>query len=224
MNFVISIINPAGLSTMTEICDKLQLPISLVLYGHGTASRSTLELLGISSRERRVIMSVANKEKTAALIKAERERMYIDVPGNGVVISVPVKSVGGGRIMAYLNGGEAVGQKPEFKFDSELIIAIANEGCTDMVMDAARAAGASGGTVLHGKGTLADDAEKFFNVSIAREKEILLIVAHKTQKAQIMKSMIDLAGPDSPAGTIVFSLPVSDLAGFRLKGAEECRM
>lgn len=221
MNFVISIINPAGLSTMTDICDKLNIPVSLVMYGHGTASRSMLEVLGIDSRERRVVMTVASKEKTAALIRAERERMYIDVPGNGVVISVPIKSVGGGKVMTYLSSGEPVKGKPEFDFDSELIVAIANEGCTDMVMDAAREAGATGGTVLHGKGTLADDAEKFFNVSIAREKELLLIVAHKTQKAEIMKSIIKRAGPDTAAGTIVFSLPVSELAGFRPKGMEE---
>ena len=215
MNFVLSIINPAGLRTMTDICGELKLPVSLVMYAHGTASRSTLELLGIDSRERRVVMTVASKEKTAALIRAERERMYIDVPGNGVVISVPIKSVGGSKVMAYLSGGEPVGGKPEFDFENELIVAIANEGCTDMVMDAAREAGARGGTVLHGKGTLADDAEKFFNVSIAREKELLFIVADKSCKAEIMRSIIKNAGADTAAGTIVFSLPVSELAGFR---------
>lgn len=35
----------------------------------------------------------------------------------------------------------------------ELIIAIVNCGHADTVMDAARAAGAAGGTVLHAKGT-----------------------------------------------------------------------
>ena len=34
----------------------------------------------------------------------------------------------------------------------ELIIVIANQGFTDKVMDAARAAGATGGTAVHAKG------------------------------------------------------------------------
>lgn len=39
-------------------------------------------------------------------------------------------------------------------------------------MNAARAAGARGGTVLHGKGTGAKGAPKFYNITIAQEKEM----------------------------------------------------
>ncbi len=85
-----------------------------------------------------------------------------------------------------------------------------------MVMDAARAAGATGGTVIHGKGVGQENAKKFFNVSIAQEKEVVYdIVAYRPQKAAIMQSILKLAGPDSKAGAIVLSLPVSEIAGLR---------
>ena len=96
----------------------------------------------------------------------------------------------------------------------ELILAIANEGRTDMVMNAARSAGATGGTVLHGKGTGREEEAKFYNVSIAQEKEVIMIVARTEQKSAIMQAILRKAGPDSEAGTIVFSLPVSEVAGF----------
>jgi hypothetical protein len=83
-------------------------------------------------------------------------------------------------------------------------------------MDAARAAGARGGTVLHGKGTGSKDAEKFLNVSIASEKEVVMIVAKATEKAAIMKSIVTEAGPGTEAGAVVMSLPVSEVAGFGL--------
>ena len=83
-------------------------------------------------------------------------------------------------------------------------------------MNAARAAGAAGGTVLHGKGTGSENAEKFYNVSIASEKEVILIVAKAEQKAGIMKAILEKAGPASEAGTIAFSLPTSEVAGFGL--------
>lgn len=86
----------------------------------------------------------------------------------------------------------------------------------DMVMNAARAAGARGGTVLHGKGTGAKGAPKFYNITIAQEKEMILIVAATSQKAAIMQSILQKAGPDSKAGTIVFSLPTTQVAGFAL--------
>jgi hypothetical protein len=81
-------------------------------------------------------------------------------------------------------------------------------------MDAARAAGARGGTVLHGKGTGSKDAEKFFSVSIASEKEVILIVAKSSEKAAIMQSIVQGAGVGTEAGAVVLSLPVTAVAGF----------
>ena len=69
-----------------------------------------------------------------------------------------------------------------------------------------------GGTVLHGKGTTSPESEKFLGVSIAKEKEVILIVARKEQKADIMRSIMTRAGAD--AGAVVFSVPVSEVAGF----------
>ena len=215
MNYVISIIDPQALDTLTEICDSLSLRATVVLMGHGTAVRSMLDLLGIESNERRVVLTVANREKTRALIEEQKRRLYIGVPGHGVVVSVPIKSVGGGSTLAYLNGGQQSAKyTPKVDYAYEMIVAITNEGRTDMVMNAARSAGATGGTVLHGKGTGGISDEKFLNVSIAMEKEIVLIVAKATQKAEIMKSVLQNAGPQTEAGTIVFSLPISDAAGF----------
>ena len=119
--------------------------------------------------------------------------------------------------MAFLNGNQQPAKyTPELNYSYELIVAIANEGRTDQVMNAARAAGAAGGTVLHGKGTGSENAEKFYNVSIASEKEVILIVAKAEQKAGIMKAILEKAGPASEAGPIAFSLPTSEVAGFGL--------
>ena len=99
-------------------------------------------------------------------------------------------------------------------YNYELIVAIANEGRTDLVMNAARAAGAAGGTVLHGKGTGGKAEKAFYNVSIADEKEVILIVSRAAQKSDIMRAIIENAGPSTEAGAIVFSLPASEVAGF----------
>ena len=190
--------------------------LDYVCMAHGTARTEMLDLLGIESNERRVVLTIADAEKTAALIAAQKRRLHIGVPGHGIVIAVPIKSVGGGNTVAYLNGGRSPKYTPALSCAYELIIAIANEGGTDAVMNAARAAGARGGTVLHGKGTGAKGAPKFYNISIAAEKEVILIVSAAGQKAEIMRSILRKAGPDSDAGAIVFSLPASAVAGFGL--------
>lgn len=217
MNYVISIVNPDMLEALTDICANLELPITVALHGRGTAMQTMLDLLGIESNEKRVVMTVASQEKTAQLITAQRRYLHLGVPGHGMVIAVPIKSVGGGKVLAYLNGDEKNAKYiPPQSFTYELIVAIANSGSTDMVMNAARSAGARGGTVLHGKGTGAQNAARFHNISIADEKEVVLIVAAAHEKSEIMRAILQKAGPDSTAGTIVFSLPATEVAGFGL--------
>ena len=222
MNYVISIINPDSLDRLSAICEELSLPLSVILHGRGTAVQSMLDLLGIESTEKRVVLSVANAEKTKALITAEKHRLHIGVPGHGIVIAVPVKSIGGGKAVAYLNGDSKLEKHaPTLNYAYELIVAIASEGSTDMVMNAARAAGARGGTVLHGKGTGAKDAPKFYNISIAEEKEMVYIVASADKRNGIMSAIMNKAGAKSPAHTVMFSLPVDAVAGIHVPDNEQ---
>ena len=80
---------------------------------------------------------------------------------------------------------------------------------------------APGGTVIHAKGTGMEHAKKFFGISLAEEKEMIFIVVRSSQKNDIMKAIMEQAGPKSPAGGIIFSLPVTGTAGLRLLSEEE---
>ena len=102
----------------------------------------------------------------------------------------------------------------------ELIIAIYQKGYTEVVMDAAREAGARGGTTIAAKGTVAG-SDRFFGMSLAEEKEIVMIVSSAEQKKDIMKSIMQKAGIDTKAHALVFSLPVTDTAGFRFADTVE---
>ena len=199
---------------MNAIVGALRLPLSIELLGRGTATKSVLDLLGLSAREYHIIMTIADRERTDRLIDEARRNLYIEAPGQGIIVATPIKSVGGGKTLANLSGGRPAEGAPDINFNYEIVLVIANEGHTDTVMDAAREAGARGGTVLHGKGTGSEDAAKFFGVSIASEKEIVLIVAKTSEKTAIMKSVIDKAGTQTAAGAVVMSLPVSAIAGF----------
>lgn len=100
--------------------------------------------------------------------------------------------------------------------DYELLVAIANQGYIDTVMDAARSAKAGGGTVIHAKGTGMELAKKYLGVSLVEEKEVILIVTKSREKNQIMKAIMEQAGLDSKERTIVFSMPVTSVAGIRM--------
>jgi len=103
----------------------------------------------------------------------------------------------------------------------ELLVIIANQGYTEQIMDAARAVGAGGGTVLHAKGTGMEHAEKFLGFSLASEKEAVLIVVPTAKKNDIMKAVMEQAGLTTDAKAIAFSLPVTSVAGMRLMEEEQ---
>lgn len=222
MNFIISITSPEALPVLTGVCEDMALPLNVTLSGRGTAVKSMLDVLGIESNLKRIMFSVANEEKTREFITRQKRQLHIGVPGHGIVIAVPVKSIGGGKTVAYLRGEDGTAKYiPSLNYAYELIVVIANEGRTDTVMNAARAAGARGGTVLHGKGTGSEAAMKFLNISIADEKEVILIVAPTAEKTAIMSEILKKAGPDTDAKAIAFSLPTSAVAGFGFSGDAE---
>ena len=81
-------------------------------------------------------------------------------------------------------------------------------------MDAARKAGATGGTIIHGHGVSGKEAAKFFGITINEDKEILMIVARKEMKQKIMMNISSEMGMNSPAKGIVFTLPIDDVYGL----------
>ena len=136
-------------------------------------------------------------------------------------MTVPLASIGGNATKDYLLQQEEVEESMEKELTHQLVVVITNQGHTDQVMEAARAAGATGGTALHAKGTGTELARKFFGVSIAEEKEIILILTGEETRKDIMQAIIRKAGMQTEAQSLVFSLPVSDLAGLRRLESEE---
>jgi len=102
----------------------------------------------------------------------------------------------------------------------ELLVVIANQGYTEQIMDAARAVGAGGGTVIHAKGTGMEAAQQFLGFSLASEKEIVLMVVTAQNKNAVMRAVMDNAGLKADAKAIAFSLPVTATAGMRLMEEE----
>ena len=217
LDLVAAIVDRDKAKKMSELFESHKLPLVLAMLARGTATSETLDLYGLEATEKALLITVAGGDMAKQIMRAAKRKLFIDVPGNGIMLAIPIKSVGGGRTLAFLSGGAAPDKTaPELTFEHELIMAVANEGHTDTVMDAARSAGAAGGTVLHAKGTVGKLSEKFLGVSLADEKEVVLIVSKAGEKTAIMNAIAQQAGVDTTAGAIAFSLPISSVAGLRV--------
>ena len=198
-------------------------PVVYSTNAEGTARMKTLSRLGLEKTDKTLHFAILPGNRTPSVLKKLSREMQIDLPDRGVALAIPLNSVGGARTLQFfLNGAEldeVEGEPMESAY--ELIIAMAAAGYTDMVMDAAREGGAGGGTVVHAKGTAAANAEKFFGMSLAEEKELIFIVTTGKKKKDIMRAIMEKAGVNSEAHALVFSLPVAATAGFRLLDADD---
>ena len=193
----------------------------MLTLGTGTASSEMLDYFGMESREKIVIFTVVTQESWRHVKEQMEQKLNIDVPGTGISFIIPVSSVGGGKAFRYLLAGQEYVKEEESELKNteyELLVVISNYGYNNLVMDAAREAGAGGGTVVHARGTGMEKAEKFLGVTLAEEKEMTFIVTRSEKKNEIMKAIMEKAGMESKAKSILFSLPVTETAGLRISG------
>lgn len=219
IELIITIVDRSRAERFVSLYQELGVHLVLCALGHGTASGEVLDYLGLSETEKAVFYTVTTGAQGRSLLRDVIYKMKIDIPGNGIVMTLPINSVGGSGAMRYLTDEDSVGEgdkSMEKDTAYDLIVVVTNQGYTDLVMDAARSAGASGGTVVHAKGTGMEQAKKFFGVSIAAEKEMIYIVAKRDAKKEIMKAVMNQAGLQSEARSVVFSLPVDSVAGLRV--------
>ena len=215
--FMMTITSRDMLPKFLEAFDKNNLPIGFVSLGYGTAKDDILDMLGLVRSEKAVGMTVVTGESWKESKQYLRKKMYIDVPDTGISFIIPMSSIGGKRELAFLTAGQNYrkGEESVMKDTTmELLVVVSNQGHNDLVMDAARGAGAYGGTVIHARGTGMNQAELFFGVSLASEKDLTFIVTKKNQRNAIMSAIMKDAGMETPAQSIVFSLPVTDAVGL----------
>ena len=96
----------------------------------------------------------------------------------------------------------------------EVIFTIVNAGFAEEAMRVAREQGVRGGTILGARGVVNEEAAAFFGITLHADKEILMMVVEKDIRDQVLNALYKEMGLGKKAQGIVFSLPVSDVAGL----------
>ena len=214
-----TIVDRKIVNKFNDLYEENNLNVRLWALGLGTASNDILDYLGLDNPEKAVAFSVLQEDAWINIKKQLQKKLHIDAPGGGIAFITPLSSIGGTKALQFLLETQDYQKQEESTLKNtthELIVVIAEHGYTNLIMDAAREAGAFGGTIIHAKGTGMEVAEKFMGVSLAAEKEVVFIVSKTEEKNAIMQAIMKNAGLDSKAKSIVFSLPVTDTAGLRL--------
>lgn len=217
---MLTISNRGRLADIVSLYKNEGIDVILVALGQGTANSEILDLFGLESSEKAILFNVITDEKWNEIKTRLKKEIHIDILGIGISFIVPLASIGGKRELMFLLAGQNYEKGDESVLkdtNHEMLLVIANQGYSDHIMDAARNAGAGGGTVIHAKGSGMEKAEHFLGISLAAEKELIFIVTKTVQKNMIMQAIMKECGMKSKAKAIVFSIPVTDTAGLRLQ-------
>ena len=197
--------------------------ISLVTHGEGTAPSMVLSYLGLSHTDYDVMFGIAKESYAKDIMDSLKEKLRDE--GSGIAIAIPLNGSGGDR------SRRRIGLAPiaeEERMDNtasasgnNLVVVIINQGYSDEVMEVARKAGATGGTVIHARGTGTKSAKSFFGVTIQPEKDMVLIVSSCNATENIMSAIEQDEGLRETAHPVSFSLPVEHIAGITSNAFEE---
>ena len=208
-----------------QLCEFLadsHIPVYYQMHGIGTASSEWLELCGLGSIQKSITLCFIPNGRKKILLAEMNQALSLHKKGTGIAVSIPMNGMQG-FLYKLLNehtaesDGEEV--EKEVKKMSEpithaMILVTINQGYSDAVMNTARAAGATGGTILKGLRCSPGKSAVIFGITIQEEQEIVAIVVPKDKKTEIMQAISSAHGMDSPAHGVAFSLPVDGIMGL----------
>ena len=220
---LVSIVNRSDETKLKNVLDDVSVGLSVAFAGTGTARSAVLDYFGIGETEKTIVFSLFPESDEDLLVKEIREKMSLHLVGRGISFTIPLTGVseivasGLSRASAKKNVVESLIMNDENrKYD--LIVCAVNAEYSDRAMEAARLAGAAGGTILHARMLDNKKAQQFIGISLAREQEILLILTKREGKMNIMNELFASVGVKTEAAGIIFSLPVDRTMGI---GGEE---
>ncbi len=215
------IATPKLVNKGVELFKEEDVPIQHVFHAQGTASSEIMDMLGLGGVEKNVLMSMVPKVFADKMLKKLTKLLHLGMPGTGIAFTIPMSSGSAQMVKmieALQTGEEAKAlERDETEMaESEfsMVMAIVNQGFSEEVMDAAKPVGATGGTVFHSRRVGNEDKMKFWGISVQPEREVVLILARKEDKLNIMQAIGRKCGINSKAQGIVLSLPVDSTAGM----------
>ena len=189
----------------------INIRVNFQTVGFGTAPTEMMDIFGLGTNDKDIVISLGaeNDVKTMMANFGTSFESHSKYGGLMIVMDLSAASRILTEILHFGNDKNIEKENGDMKneYHNNLIVISANEGYSDDIMQIARKAGATGGTVI--KGRLAD-IEQFAelnNIKAEEEREILCILAPLKVSKQIMEDVNIEFGLTSPANGMVFAVP-----------------
>lgn len=190
--------------------------------GAGTASSRILNYFGLDETAKELVWTLSPASRLSRLLPEIRRVLELDTPGKGILFTIPLTGISA-QIPPVLIKPEYEKEEPTMEeaktarqgHPYQLVLTIVNRGCSDQVMEAARTAGARGGTVINARRVGFEDVQNLLGFTLQPEKEIVAILVPSQQKLPVMQAINREAGLKTDCRGVLFSLPVDDIMGLQ---------
>lgn len=223
VKLLVGIVNKGDEDKLTEIVKECATALSFSGIGQGTARSSYRSYFGFSEVDKRVTMSLIPSTAEHTILSAIGHGLKLYLVGRGIAFTVPLSGISSIINDGILSGDERgdvsvnrapISKKKEKNRMHELVIAVVNRKYTDVAIEAARAAGATGATVFHTKSSNNQKAEQAIGTTIEQETDSVFFLTNLEYKNRIMEAVRNTAGLKTEGGAVIFSVPVDDLVGI----------
>lgn len=186
-----------------------------IFLGEGTVQSRFLELIGLTEIHKEVLMISATNKLSDKLHETIGETFQFHKRNKGIAFSVPFK-----RWQLKEEDNEEEAYLSHVTTAYCCIITIVDKGRGKDCIIAARAAGARGGTLIHGHGA-GVPTDFYFPLLIEPQKDTVMIVAAIDKAPSIRERIFHDLDLDKPGHGIVFTLPVTKTSGLFENRSEE---
>lgn len=229
VKMLVSIISKADQEKLTETLNQYAVSMHFSGIGHGTARSHHRSYFGIDEVEKRVTFSLIPGHLESTLLTAIGKELRLYLIGKGIAFTMPLSGISNiieDPILSTSDKESARQKNPVSKKEKatmhELVIAVVNEKYSDIAIEAARTAGATGATIFHTRSVDNAKIEQAMGTAIPEETDSIFLLTTKEYKLKIMEAIRDAAGLKTEGSAVIFSVPVDDIIGIgRFNGLVE---
>lgn len=217
IQLIVSIVERGKGAAMQKLYASHQIFLHLQCAGRGTATSEILDILGLGSSEKDVVLSFASEPSALRLLRDLDTDLRGSTGAAGIVFDLPLTGLS--NLAAALvdfqaeHNKKGTGGEPQMdsKAENSLILVACGRGHTDAVMATAKAHGARGGTVIRGRMTGLEDLEQAYDLNLKAEREIVAIVVPRDRRDPIMEAVNTEHGLRTETQAVVCSLPIEHI-------------
>ena len=210
---IMSIVERGSGNKLTKLYTENQVFTHIRCEGTGTATSEIMDILGLGSSEKDVILSLTPLGTARTLLTKLNDDLGSAVPGRGIAFTVPLAAVSN-LVAAVINTRTKLENETEdedMQQKSSLILVTVNQGFTDVVMDTAKKAGARGGTIIRGRWVTNENFESLSGFADQEEKEIITIVVPKEIRNAVMEAINEKHGLQTEVDAVVCAMGVDQM-------------